>query len=290
MYAFSAMKQPCFECDSVPTKKVGALYLCKDHAQTIHGGLAPRPLDLAPEPPKVVVPKPPRWMPTAEKAKPPKPPRPVKPVIIEGRPKCLIEGCESSAITRGLCEPHRKLHGRAGTMDEVALPSKLARSPIESRQIDLDRPGCVAVGCPRSRFRWLCEACYKRASKLGFLKELGLPKGRHGRPPKARRVVVIEGHPKCLIDGCESSAVKSGKCEACYHKDRRSKPRDTPAYEWPATQAAIDLGKVKCVAHKCHRQPKQVGLCAHHYGVAYRKGVLSSLVLPRYGKVIKDKK
>ena len=289
MYAFSAMKQPCFECDATPTKKVGALYLCADHAQTIHDGLAPRHIDLTPEPPTVVTPKPtrqPQWSPVPEAPKPARK-REAKVFVIDGRPKCLIEGCESSALVRGLCDPHRKNHSKTGTLDQVALPSKLMRSPVESRQIDMTRTTCVAVGCERAQFRWLCVACYKKASQRGFLSELALPARKPGPAGRNRKTVTIEGRPNCTTDGCKSSAVKVGKCAACYALSRRVIVQRVLMSKWAMTQEAINLNKTGCVAVGCERPRKKgrSGLCGMHYGMAYRKGVLSSLELPRYQKM-----
>jgi len=267
----------------MPTKRIGALYLCAAHAQTIHDGLVPRTIDLAPEPPTVVAPKPPQqphWVPKPAKK------RAAKVLVVDGRPKCLTEGCESSAICRGLCDPCRKQHSKTGTLDQVALPSKMARSPVESRQIDMARTTCVAVGCERPQFRWLCVACYKKASQRRFLSELALPARKPGPAGRNRQTIIIEGRPNCMTDGCKSSSVKVGKCAACYALSRRVVVQRVLMNKWPMTQEAINLDKAGCVAVGCERPRKQgrSGLCGMHYGMAYRKGVLSSLILPRYKK------
>jgi hypothetical protein len=95
--------------------------------------------------------------------------------------KCTVEGCETGAMSNGLCQTH---YGQASGANQTA--AKTAKEARPKASI-LRRVGCKIDGCAGDNWaRGLCRVHYRQAAYLGTLVEIGDASKRHvASPPES---------------------------------------------------------------------------------------------------------
>lgn len=118
---------------------------------------------------------------------------------------CSVEGCDTQARARGMCDTHYH-HWRRNHPDQVV------------RQVHNPGQVCSQDGCGKpAKTRGMCVGCYGKALY-------------HGRIERVQYRGIYDGQA-CAVTGCDRPVSSKGLCGAHYEKRRRTAVRKCAAYK-----------------------------------------------------------
>lgn len=132
---------------------------------------------------------------------------------------CLSPDCDVPAKCRGLCSKHYGAHRQAGSLSDVALPSRAIRRELSDIDVEARTCVCEIHGKTRLRIRvrrvgrrptYSCRACDRVPSKKGRSKK------SYPATPEQRRRALLRSYGLTEGDVAAMMDEQRGSCAICY--------------------------------------------------------------------------